>query len=185
MEELDEALGTGGENRVEASALTGAGVFETLRAVSKVTLKALKRQLESDSKRSGRAPEVTADEPTEEPVAAALEDPAPKELASEELASEEPASEKPTPPAAAEAPADPQPAPAAQGNGSGTLDSGLRLSLNRADLARTRRLALDLRFEDDERRTFREMRDLSLDLDPDQLTDDGHIRLSIRLQPED
>lgn len=168
MEELDEALGTGGENRVEASALTGAGVFETLRAVSKLTLKALKRQLESDSKRSGRAPEVTADEPLEEPVAAALEETAPKE----------PTAEESTPLAAAETPAAPE-------NGSGKLDGGLRLSLNRADLARTRRLALDLRFEDDSQQTFREMRDLSLDLDPDQATDDGHIRLSIRLQPED
>ena len=147
IEELDEALGTGGENRVEASALTGMGVFETLRAISRLTLLSLKRELEADSRGTGDEPEPPAEEPTPE-VRLPEEIPAPE-------------------------------------NGGGSADNSLMLSLKRSDIEKIRHLALDLRFEDGTRRTFREMRDLNMDLDPEQLSDDGLLQLSIRLQSED
>ena len=147
LEELDEALKTGGKNRVEASALTGAGVFETLRAISRLTLISLKNELEVDSRSSRVEPEPAAAEPA--PVAT-------------------PVAEIPTPE-----------------NGDGAGDNSLMLSLKRSDLERIRHLALDLRFEDGTRRTFHEMRDLNMDLDPKKLSDDGLLQLSIRLEPED
>ncbi len=48
VEELNQALNRGGWPHFEASALTGAGVFETLKGVSKLTLLSLKKRLSKD-----------------------------------------------------------------------------------------------------------------------------------------
>ncbi len=56
VEELDGTLNSREIPRVEAAALTGMGVFETLRAISKLTLGALKKQLEEGSPASARVP---------------------------------------------------------------------------------------------------------------------------------
>ena len=53
VEEMNQALNRGNWSWVEASAVTGAGVFETLKEVSKVTLLSLKKRL-------GRGSETTA-----------------------------------------------------------------------------------------------------------------------------
>jgi len=56
VKELDATLNSREIPRVEAAALTGMGVFETLRAISKLTLGALKKQLEEGSPTSARVP---------------------------------------------------------------------------------------------------------------------------------
>lgn len=54
VEELHRAMNGREAPAVEASALTGLGVFETLRAISRLTLGALKRQLEEGPSSRGR-----------------------------------------------------------------------------------------------------------------------------------
>ncbi|MEM8933352.1 MAG: hypothetical protein AAGE94_19335, partial [Acidobacteriota bacterium] len=54
VEELNQALNTNGWPAVESSALTGMGVFETLKTISKMTLLALKRRLAKGGRDSGR-----------------------------------------------------------------------------------------------------------------------------------
>jgi len=56
VNELDATLNSREIPRIEAAALTGMGVFETLRAISKLTLGALKKQLEEGSPASARVP---------------------------------------------------------------------------------------------------------------------------------
>jgi signal recognition particle receptor subunit beta len=89
IEEMNEALNTGGWQYFEASALNGQGVFETLKGISKLTLMALKQKL-------GRQDEV---KPAPRPPVA------PKPAA--------PAAPKPSAPAAAAAPPAAKPAPTA------------------------------------------------------------------------
>ena len=49
VEELNQALNRGGWPHFETSALTGMGVFETLKGISKLTLLALKKRLSKDA----------------------------------------------------------------------------------------------------------------------------------------
>src|SRR6185503_8581690 len=53
VEELNQALNRGNWPHFEASALTGTGVFETLKGISKLTLLSLKKRLSKDAPRPG------------------------------------------------------------------------------------------------------------------------------------
>ena len=55
VEELNQALNHHDWPHVEASALTGQGVFETLKSISKLTLVSLKRRLTKDQRPSPKA----------------------------------------------------------------------------------------------------------------------------------
>jgi signal recognition particle receptor subunit beta len=69
VEELNQALNRGNWPSFEASALTGTGVFETLKGVSKLTLLSLKKRLSKDSPRAGAAtrPAATTTRPAPAP----------------------------------------------------------------------------------------------------------------------
>lgn len=54
VEEMDEQLNRGRWPRFEASAVTGEGVFETLKAISKLTLVSLRRRLGEESQQRAR-----------------------------------------------------------------------------------------------------------------------------------
>ena len=71
VQELDATLNSREIPRVEAAAVTGMGVFETLRAISKLTLGALKKQLEEGSPAAARVP-VPA--PAKAPAAAPVQE---------------------------------------------------------------------------------------------------------------
>jgi signal recognition particle receptor subunit beta len=126
VEELNQALNRGGWPSFETSALTGMGVFETLKGVSKFTLLSLKKRLSKDAPgRPAPRPQPVATrtppprrEPEPAPVGAPLEvgsqagraaHPAPSPAAAATMAPPAPRAPAPAPaPAAA-----PPPAPAA------------------------------------------------------------------------
>jgi len=105
VDELNQAMNRGNWPHFEASALTGTGVFETLKGISKLTLLSLKRRLAKDQRptptvRPGPMPRPAAHpEPAHAPAGAAAGRPAQPHAA-------------PVPVAAAAAPA-PAPAPPA------------------------------------------------------------------------
>lgn len=76
MEELEAQLNARGVPAVESSALSGQGVFETLRAISRHTLGALKKQLEEGPPRPAKQEPV---QPTSPPIR--LQPPVEKEAA--------------------------------------------------------------------------------------------------------
>ena len=80
VEELNQAMNRGNWPHFEASALTGTGVFETLKGISKLTLLSLKRRLAKDQRPTPARPAVTATRPAPQaepaPVGAAAGRPA-------------------------------------------------------------------------------------------------------------
>jgi signal recognition particle receptor subunit beta len=114
VEEMNQALNPRGWPHFEASALTGEGVFETLKGVSKLTLLSLKKRLMRSTETStpGRpaaAPRPAAAAPAPGPAAPAAPKPAP--------AAAQPAPQpapKPAPAPAPPAPTAPAAAPAAR-----------------------------------------------------------------------
>lgn len=118
VEEMDEALNTGGWPSYEAAAIGGQGVFETLKGISKLTLLSLKKRIaesqrgsESESTsapaRKPAAPAATPAEPTNAP---AVEATAP-ELTEAEAAQPEETAPEAAPPKPAEAAPAPEPPP--------------------------------------------------------------------------
>jgi signal recognition particle receptor subunit beta len=184
VEELDQALDSGSFPRLEASAITGRGVFETLRAVSKVTLKALKKQLEEGPAEArgagspGRSPSTRApaDKP-EQPAPSASVTTAAKPVAAVTEATE--AVAVPTDRVAAAA----KPSvPVASSDG---RERSVLVSLPALEFQRARRVTVDLRVEDAEQRTVREVRDVSMDVDPKASPEEMLVQLRIRLGMED
>src|SRR5215210_7365611 len=67
VEEMNQSLNRGNWPWVESSAVTGMGVFETLKEVSKVTLLALKKRLSRGSDAPATAPRPSAPRPAAAP----------------------------------------------------------------------------------------------------------------------
>jgi signal recognition particle receptor subunit beta len=210
VKELDATLNSREIPRVEAAALTGLGVFETLREISKLTLGALKKQLEEGSPGSARVPlparprvpEAAAraqavSQPAAKP-AAALQSPVGQAVASGAPAAN-PAVSRPAPARATPA----QPSPVAAPPRVPPPDSprprsatppgkretsrtsrNLLLRLDQQDLQRTQRVTLSLRLEDAEQRLVQEVRNVQLDLDRTEQADDLQLQLNIRLHPK-
>jgi len=105
MEELETQLNTRGVPAVESSALAGQGVFETLRAISRHTLGALKKQLEEGPTRPAK-PEAA--QPPAAPIR--LQTPVAKK-APEKAPTTQPTPSTPTPEAAPVMPEMPAPPP--------------------------------------------------------------------------
>ncbi len=177
VEELDRALNSGSFPRLEASAITGQGVFETLRAVSKETLKGLKKQLEE------RPAEAPARPPAKKAPAKEAKRPAPS---TKPAPAAQPAAVAGTAKAAAgakkaAATAKP-PVPAASSDGRAR---SVLVNLPALEFQRARRVTVDLRVEDAEKRTVREVRDVSMDVDPKASPEEMLVQLRIRLGMED
>ncbi len=172
VDELNRTLNRNGWLAFEASALTGAGVFETLRGISRLTLLSLRKQLETSPERAASARE-RARRPKPPSV--------------------EPA---PTPPGAAPAgvPAA-APAAAASGaptatsilpdNGRASLSRNLLLNLNRNEFRRARRVLVSLQVQDDRREVVRAVENLQWELTHSPSLKEFLLRLNIALNAED
>ena len=118
VEELNRALNPRGWEYYEASAVTGLGVFETLKGISRLTLINLKRRLAkmTTEPRPGAAPAAR-------PVSGAIPTPPAAARAAAEAPAPPPAAAPPAAPPAAARPAPPPPAkPAAPARPKGTVD---------------------------------------------------------------
>ncbi len=174
LEELDDSLNSNGWERFEASALTGTGVFETLRGISRQTLMSLRDQLEM-TPGGGRAPRVAprivtaAAAPVEPGANTEPEVPSPRV---EPAGNAQVSRPEPAPDPEAETVTSPEfrsPKP---------VRKDLLLRLPAADFKRTRRLAVRLTLEDSEGQVIRITRDVQLELDP---TSTEEVLLSLNL----
>ena len=128
-DELDEALNLHGWETYEASAIRGDGVFETLKAISKLTLTELARRLERET--AGRRAGGGAKPPVSRPAAA-------------------PDTPKASQPRPITPPVRPTPSSTTPANGHREVNREILLGIGDAELARTRRLSLSLAFEDED-----------------------------------
>ncbi len=184
VDELRESLHRGSWPMFEASAITGEGVIETLRGISKLTLLALRKQLESSAaasetggrvaaKSSAAAPPAPSIQPRSAPPPRAAA-PMPRPAAAARPAPvSRPASMKPrATPAPARSPVD--------------VRRDLRLDLKKdGHGAATRRVELAIRVEDSANRLLGELGDLRLELDPPAVVDSLLLRLNVTLDPEE
>lgn len=170
VEELDEVLGVNGHPRIEASALTGLGVFETLRAISKRTLVSLKSQLENGDKLPSELEDAPATRPRSVTVPRAIRS-APRTVA----ATSQTRPSSPTPPPAPQA----RPAPSAPAKG--TPRQGVLLKLDRPTFERASRVSLKLKVEDEEHHTVREFKEVDMDLD--RSDDSQGMRFVVEIRP--
>ncbi len=209
-EELSESLNDRRAPAVDAAALSGVGVFETLRAISRLTLGALKKQLEE-----GPPPQAQAQAPGPRPAPVRLEPPAPTrpEKPSPAVPTEvpPPASPRPVPPpaspgptpspaAAATAVAPPKPAPAKPlvsakppsrpqppqqaARRDGKVSRDVLMRLNKIDFLRAHRLSVNLRLEDGDRQLVQELQDLQVELARQPDSEELLLQLNIRLNPD-
>jgi signal recognition particle receptor subunit beta len=157
LDELNEILNPREWPHQEASALNGVGVFETLRAISKMSLVSLKKQLEAP--RLGHAARLGGSAATR--GSQARRRPAAQPQADREST--------------------------AEGDASGRyeLKRNLLLNLKRTDLERARSVALSLQVEDAQRQVLHQVRDYRLALPPRSTADDVLLRLLIGLNSED
>ncbi len=181
VEDLDAALNNNGWESFEASALTGNGVFETLRGISRLTLLSLRDQLEM----------TPGGSPTERPsakiaVPAAPKAPTPPLPAPAKASTESPKStdtgrrrrRAATPSAVAE----PQPT-LAPSEPAKPLRRDLLLRLPASDFERTQRLAVRLTLEDADGEIVRVTRDVRVELDRSS-TDELLLSLNLALRSE-
>lgn len=163
VDELNEILNTREWPHQEASALNGGGVFETLRAISKMALVSLKKQLE--------APRLARQQPAGGSTGPGGSSGAPVRSA-------------PQPPAAARRSAIDEPR-AGDGNGRYELKRNLLLNLKRPDLERATSVSLNLQVEDSQRQIVHQIRDFRFALAPRPAGDKVLLRLLIALNSDD
>ncbi len=104
VDELNRAINPKGWPHFESSALTGQGVFETLKGVSKLTLLSLKKRLTRPSADSPTAPTPRAGAPAAAPSAPQPLKPLPVPPPAAQTAVPPPAPARPIPPPAAAPP---------------------------------------------------------------------------------
>lgn len=195
VEELNRALNPKGWPHFEAAALHGKGVFETLKGISKLTLISLKQRLVGNSGevRTPTRPAPTPAAPVAPSAVAAAPPPAaPAQRAAGKAAPRDVLSElerlrqtvrTPLPKAPETRPASPpvRPPAAVAVNGSGELHRDIQLTLPRADFLRARRFSVTLQVEDDEHRVVESVRNLEVELGPNDSIDKILLRLNIAL----
>jgi signal recognition particle receptor subunit beta len=172
VEELDQTLNSRAIPSVEAAAVSGSGVFETLRAISRLTLGALKKQLEEGPPRPTRA-QPAAQRPAPirlEPTAAARDLPKPvpppvvAPVRRPAAVAAAPAAATRVQPAVVNKPSPPSIVPEKRTEGDGKLSRDVLMKLSPDELLRARRLSLNLRLEDAEERVLHEVQNVELDL---------------------
>ncbi len=182
LEELDGSLNSNHWDSFEASALSGAGVFETLRGISRLTLLSLRDQLEMTP--GGRRAPI----PKEAVVTTV---PRPPELSRAAGAATAPRAAETV--AAAATLATSEPAPEPEGEAETVTSPGfespkpvrkdLLLRLSAADFKRTKRLAVRLTLEDSDGKVVRITRDVQLELDPTS-TKEALLSLNLALRSD-
>lgn len=170
VDELDDTLGVNGSPRIEASALTGLGVFETLRAISKRTLVSLKSQLENGDK----LPSELDDAPASRPKSVAV----PRTVRSAPRTVADASQARPPSP---EPPAAPKAEPARPAPTKGPPQQGVLLKLDRPTFERARRVSLKLKVEDEEHQLVREFKEVDMDLE--QAGDSQGMRFVVEIRP--
>jgi signal recognition particle receptor subunit beta len=170
VEELDDVLSVNGSPRIEASALTGLGVFETLRAISKRTLVSLKSQLENGEK----LPSELEDAPPSKPrsVGPQRERRSARRTVAAASPARPPSPDPPTTPESKPAPAAPKKAPPRQ---------GVLLKLDQSTFERASRVSLKLKVEDDEHQLVREFKEVDMDLD--RSSDAQGMKFVVEIRP--
>jgi len=212
IEEMNAALNPTGKPYFESVATTGEGIFETLRGISRLTLDALKAQLNVQDEDEDEEPETTAATTTAAPAVSAppvAAAPAPP-VASPPSAMAAPPAPAPSAPAPA-APAVPTPAapplpasptatapPAAtaaaapvataaaqpQPNGRHELNRQLRIALG-SQIGRARRVSLHLQIEDENDQIVRVLPNLKVDIDQSPTPNEVLLRLHVELSGDD
>jgi len=209
VDEMNRVLNRGGWEFYEASAIGGAGVFETLKGISKQTLMSLKKRLtKSDSPAAALRTTATAapaPPPASRPAAPA---PPPPPMAAAKPAPAAPPAPRPAPPVAAEAPrgrtqvdvlrelekirrqtlrpsAPPVRSHIVAGNGLKELSRDVQLTLKQSDFERARRFTLTLQVEDKESRVVDAIRDLHVDLESLADLKKVLVRLNIALNAKE
>jgi hypothetical protein len=196
VEELNDLLNDGNWPHFEASALFGDGVFETLQGITRLTLLALKKQLETSSGVHPRPfapppptkPAPRAAPPTPEPEEAEAPAPAPSfDTVPIQVGPIESAPEVSLAPAieGLEASLDDLAIEAPSGNGRPLDGARLEVELGLPEFTRSRRLLIDLRFHDEHDRIVHEVRDLAWDLSSRAELEGLLVRLAISARTED
>ncbi len=201
FQELDSSINERQVPAVEASALAGDGVFETLRSISRQTLGALKKQLEEGS-HTGSSPRAALDKaarqkaaPRPRAAARAAASPvvSPSQVTVPPQGPTAPVPAPPTNPASSaatskalptsvEAPVqDAGESPAAPTNGRRKTTRDLLLQLNRSDMDRARRVSLSLRVEDEADQLVHEVRDWEVELVDSATAQEVLLQLNILL----
>lgn len=189
LDELEESLNVGDWPSFGASAVTGQGVFETLKAVSKLTLQSLRQRI-ADPRRAVRerpvtlaatpagessaalalaAPPATVDEganrpPRRDRVEAALEEF--EEIRRKTLHGLRPRT-RPV------------------GNGHREISREIRMSLSREELEQARRFSFSLQLEDSSSQVSEVIPSLELEVGDDHRPTPISLRLHIDLDPEE
>ncbi len=184
IEELRELLHHGSWPVFEASAITGVGVIDTLRGISKLTLLSLRKQLESSTagpEPAARPAGRSAPPPGRPAAARPSPPPAPAAAPARGIAPATAVKRAPAPVPApvrpAATPVPPKPV---------TVRRDLRLDLSKSGHgAATRGVRLAVRLEDSANRLLGELTDLELDLEPPAVVDSLLLRLNVTLDPEE
>src|SRR5947199_388479 len=159
LDEMNAALNRNDWPWFEASAVTGVGVFETLKGISRQTLMALKKRL-------GRSEPATVSAGT---AGTARPAPAPA------------TTPRPAAPAPARCPA----AAAAPTNGRGELSRTVELTLRRSDFQRARRFIVSFQVEDEQHRVMDAVRDLQVEIKDAPSLEKLLLRLNIALHAKE
>jgi mutual gliding-motility protein MglA len=212
VEEMNAALNRGSWPWFEASAVTGEGVFETLKGISRQTLLSLKKRLgRSDTASPPARPAPAAPKPAAPPA------PAPPRTAPAEPSGSHPQvappAPSPRPPAAPPRPAAAKPKPvdvlgeleklrreamqqpassppaaaprAASTNGRGEVSRTIELTLKRSDFQRARRFLVSFQVEDDQNQVMDAVRDLQVDINDLAGLEKLLLRLNIALNAKE
>lgn len=200
IEEMNAALNPTGKPHYESVATTGEGVFETLRGISRLTLDALKAQLnvQDDEEEPEPEPAVvpSAPEPQPAPVATSpVTAPATSPAVASAAAAPEPA--QAAPPTASTTPTTDAPAiqPPGQSptnvastqpasNGRHELNRQLRIALG-SQIERARKVSLHLQIEDENNRIVRVLPNLKVDIEQQPTPNEVLLRLHVELSGDD
>ena len=193
VEELDASLNDNGWERFEASALTGTGVFETLRGISRLTLLSLRDQLEMTpgGRRTPIPDQAVVTTGSVTPQSATDDGPKHGLVTAPSVETSQTEAAPPTGAQTARASEPPRPAPASTHDT--VTPAGLQsvkpvrkdllLRLPAADFERTKRIAVRLTLEDAEGHVVRVTRDVPLDLDANA-TEEALLSLNLALRSD-
>jgi signal recognition particle receptor subunit beta len=165
IEELDRSLNRGDWSTFEASAVTGDGVFETLRGISRLTLISLRNQLET-----GTAQRATPSRSSQGPERVS------------------PRTEEKKRPASSRSSTDRLPAESADARPSPDVRTHRRdylLRLPRKELKGVRKVALTFQLENDRGTVIRESRRVRVEVSDSRSAEEMLIQLNLALRPTD
>ncbi len=198
VEELDESLNTGGWPSFEASAVTGLGVFETLKAVSKLTLRSLRERIAEPNREPRRrrhavaAARLAGSESEKPATSVATAAPVAPPERSVETRGDRPPKRSRVQAALEEFEQIRQrtlhgirPRAERQPNGHREISREIRMNLSRDELESARRFSFSLQLEDSTRQVSEVIPSLDLEVGDDHRPTPISLRLHIDLDSEE